>query len=364
MAGVIRRRNRIGIGQLEGIRKLKFTVGEDESGLFLRQNQVLIDKGLPYYRRIDKSIGFDGATFMWIEPTLEAVDHITHLELSHVNYDHPSNKSLAGYGYVPVGHPNLKLVIWTKTDPKAEKIIREIIVAYSTKEEMKLAADGCIRCIENLSEFGFPDGTLWLRKSDREEVPMTRNTAALTYELEELRIMKAEKPNDEKILELENKLINKLRDAYEMELAAEVTDPVKYAVDLMALDELELQKWMRVYEKIDTSKRGKVTLEQIFTFFDDYPITDIHKEVFESLDSVDEEGLVEFGDFLRSCAVFCMFGQEELLRWLHRPTWSGGNTVSGWGMVGLSLREQSRVLIEYVKLTEGGRGEGRSIIVL
>ena len=314
MAGVVRRKNRVGLGQLEGIRQLKFTAGESESGLFMRQNKLLFEKGLPYYRRMDRSIDVDGATFLWLEPTLEGAEHITNIELSHSNPDNPNYKNLGLFGYTAVSHPQLKLIIWTKADPKKDKIISEFIICHTEKEENRLAVDGCERCIENLVEFGLPDATLWVRKIDRNEVPLGRNIAAITNELEKVKKLKESSPDDPTVLELEERLIAKLKDAYLEEVQSEVRDPIKYAKELLALDDSDMIQWVKLFEKVDKTKRTKVTLDEIFESWDDYPVTEIHRHLFASLDSCDAEGLVEFGDYLRSCAVFGMFGKEELLR--------------------------------------------------
>jgi Ca2+-binding EF-hand superfamily protein len=94
-----------------------------------------------------------------------------------------------------------------------------------------------------------------------------------------------------------------------------VTNPLQIAIDTMALNEVDLEKWLKIYEKIDVDKAGKVSIEQLFEFLDER-INDIAMQIFLNLDALDSEGLLEFGDFLRCFSVFCFFGNDEILRFL------------------------------------------------
>ena len=60
---------------------------------------------------------------------------------------------------------------------------------------------------------------------------------------------------------------------------------------------------------------GAVTFDQIFEYFEETP-TLYAREVFLSLDGVDEYGTVEFGDFVRCVGTYCFFGKQELLRFM------------------------------------------------
>lgn len=109
------------------------------------------------------------------------------------------------------------------------------------------------------------------------------------------------------------RLGHKLEAAYEKEKAAEVTNPLQAATDLLALSEKELSRWMQVFQLIDKKRNGRVTLMDIFEYFEETP-TPITREVFLTTDALDREGYLEFGDFVRACAVFCLFGKKELLQ--------------------------------------------------
>lgn len=85
------------------------------------------------------------------------------------------------------------------------------------------------------------------------------------------------------------------------------------ATDLLALTEAELAQWMRVFQLIDKKRSGRVTLMDLFEFFEETP-TPVTKEVFMSSDVLDRDGLIEFGDFVRACAIFCLFGKKEIVQ--------------------------------------------------
>ena len=47
------------------------------------------------------------------------------------------------------------------------------------------------------------------------------------------------------------------------------------------------------------------------------PPTDFNRQVFLSVDAVDEIGFIEFGDFLRAIGTYCFFGKEEIIRFIY-----------------------------------------------
>ena len=133
------------------------------------------------------------------------------------------------------------------------------------------------------------------------------------HALPTVRALLATKPNDKNIQTVVERLGQKLEAAYEKEKQAEVTNPLQAAIDLLALTEADLSKWMRVFQTIDKKHGGKITLNDIFEYFEETP-TPITREVFLTSDAIDKEGNLEFGDFIRSCAIFCLFGKKEIIQ--------------------------------------------------
>lgn len=95
-----------------------------------------------------------------------------------------------------------------------------------------------------------------------------------------------------------------------------MTNPLAVAIELMALDDQDMELWIECFERWDKDRQGKLTLEQIFEILD-MVATPTAKEVFISLDAVDENGYVEFGDFVRAVGTYCFFGKEEVLKFLY-----------------------------------------------
>lgn len=128
--------------------------------------------------------------------------------------------------------------------------------------------------------------------------------------------MMSRHPNDRNLPNLLTRLNKELEICYKKELSNEVTNPIKVAVELMALDENDLELWLACFEKFDISHRGKLTLQEIFEYLN-LVLTDIGKEIFNTVDAFDHHELIEFGDFLRAIGTFCFFGTDEIIRFLY-----------------------------------------------
>ena len=121
------------------------------------------------------------------------------------------------------------------------------------------------------------------------------------------------KPNDKNIQAVMERLGQKLENAYQKEKKAEVTNPLQAAIDLLALTEADVAKWLTVFQRIDKKRNGKIDLNDIFEFFEATP-TAITREVFVGADALDKDGNMEFGDFIRACGIFCLFGKLEIIK--------------------------------------------------
>jgi hypothetical protein len=125
--------------------------------------------------------------------------------------------------------------------------------------------------------------------------------------------MASRRPNDRNLQMLLQRLNEKLAEAYKKEVENEVTDPLSAATELMALDEADMELWIACFERWDKERNGKLNFDQIFEILD-VPSTNIAKEIFLSVDAMDKNGHMEFGDFVRSVGTYCFFGKEEILR--------------------------------------------------
>lgn len=125
--------------------------------------------------------------------------------------------------------------------------------------------------------------------------------------------MLANRPEDINLQALMDRMGKKLEAAYDKEKRNVVTNPLQASIDMMALTEEDVSKWLKVYQRIDIKGIGKVSFDEIFDYFE-CQSTDIAKEIFHVMESVDKDGSIEFGDFIRSCGAFCLYGKIELLK--------------------------------------------------
>lgn len=317
MAGYLRKKN--ATGAIEAIRKIHITGTREETESFQKQNDILFQKGLPYYRMMERGIGSQGDVFLWFEMTKNSEDMITHLELSHSDINNERHKRLETFGYEKVSNPAVKLEIYVKRDKRKDKAINALRVSYEESEESRFIVDHYQKVDDgvSLSEFGLPDVYLWFHKIDKGEKTESANTNALVSELKNARKMLKTRPNDIKLQELVQKLEKQVDAALFNEVTTQVTDPLTYAVELLALNESDLKKFMKVYQKIDKKRVAKISTDDLFEFLG-LPPTEFNMYMINSLESLGKDGALEFGDFLRTFAVFGLFGQEEILRLLFR----------------------------------------------
>lgn len=313
MAGALRKKNK-GNGQL-GISKIRITASVAENQQFTRQNKILFEKGLPYYKMIERGIGVSGDVFLWIEQSNVYDSYITHIELGHKDKENPLYKELQNLGYEMITNPNLNLVIFVKRDKKKSTAIDSIRISYDVSEEPRYFIDGYEKVSDGVSlhEFGLPDVYIWTHKFDREDKTEAQNTTATIADLKAARKMVKEKPNDMNVLALEKKLYDRLQAAYFYEQEAIIHNPLEYAIELMALTKSELNSWMKIFSRLDKKKNGKITTDDIFEYLNEPP-TDYNVRVFYHFDALNRDGTIEFGDFLRVFGVFCFFGKNEIMR--------------------------------------------------
>lgn len=128
-----------------------------------------------------------------------------------------------------------------------------------------------------------------------------------------VREMMVRHPKDANLPMLLTRLNKELEGCYKREVSNEVTNPIKVAVELMALNEEDMELWLQAFERIDVEHRGKITIEEVFEYIG-LVLTDIAREVFVTVDAFDQDNLIEFGDFLRAVGTFCFFGKDEIIR--------------------------------------------------
>ena len=84
MARNLREKSKEGVGSKpEAIRDIRLTVGAAEADFFQRQNDHLQSKGLPFFRRMQRSIG--NQIYIWTQTTKNSEQFVTHFELGTCN---------------------------------------------------------------------------------------------------------------------------------------------------------------------------------------------------------------------------------------------------------------------------------------
>lgn len=315
MAKNLREKNKEGVGSRpEAIKEIRFTIGPAKTDAFARENDHLKEKGLPHFVKMDRSIG--NQIWLWTQTTFDDTKFITDIALSHKNpenefYVDYSNKR---YSYIDIDDSNLR--IWFKASKVRPKGISELRITFTEQEEVRNTVDGLVRLDPSLEKFDLPEMVLWVGKISKVKVATTMNAEAVIAEVLKVRDMIKAEPQNRNMHDLLKKLNEKLEACYKKEAEAIVTNPLQAAIELMALTEDEVMAFMKIFEKIDKQHVGKVTTMDIFEFLQ-MPPTPVSREIFVVLDSLDENGFVEFGDFVRTLGTYCFFGKEEILRFIY-----------------------------------------------
>ena len=186
--------------------------------------------------------------------------------------------------------------------------------------------DGFVKMDNLLSDFDLPETSFWYKKTDKIQVSSVTNTNTLIKEFKNTRRMMKDMPYDKNLKALFLRLKGQLEVSYQKEVSAQVTDPLKWSIDLMALDANDLDLWVQCFQKLDSSRQsdgsaiqqdeGVVTIDNIFSYIGETPTGPL-KDVFYNMDAADAEGYIEFGDFVRAVGTFCFFGDEEVCKFLY-----------------------------------------------
>jgi hypothetical protein len=153
-----------------GLRTLHLTHGQEEMLFFQRQNDMLQEKGLPYFIRMPRQLGTD--QYLWIETTFDSSEFITSLELSHATPGNELNRSaeLERTGeYQVIKHEKMKLEVWIERDATKTKGIDGLQVTQTEQEEVRAGVEGWHKIEEPLSLYGVSgEGVhLWFRKIEK-----------------------------------------------------------------------------------------------------------------------------------------------------------------------------------------------------
>ena len=325
MVSTIKKRMKIKGGQVEAIRAVKFTVGSTETDEFTSKQSTLQTQGMPFFRRIGREIGLHDQIVIWVEKTVDQDEFITELELSHTDQNHDLYINLLEEGWERSGHPKMRgetandpsFCVWTYKAGPPDMPIGDLNLSYTLADEEELRKEGFEMLETSFLEFGFGDMNLWVRKVERAAVPTFANSAHVAKELHELRKMLAKSPDDEKLMEMEEKLLRKLHAAqvHEDESRENADNPIKYTMEFLALNPTELEQLITYFSYIDLDRDGFISMEE-FSHFVGCPMSDYVHHIFKLTDALDEYDRLDFGETIKAIGTFCMLQGDEILKLL------------------------------------------------
>jgi hypothetical protein len=184
MARNIREKSKEGVGSRpEAIREIKMTVGFEEAEAFQRQNDHLQSKGLPFYRRMSRSIG--NKIYIWTQTTKDSSSFITSFELGHPVETNALYKTplMRRQFYELIDTPATPMQIWVKRDHKKISAIKAIHLSFTEEEETRYIVDKFVKVDVSLANFDLPDTYLWLEKVDKIKIVEIDNTNKLIAEI-------------------------------------------------------------------------------------------------------------------------------------------------------------------------------------
>ena len=321
----------------EAIRRLYITQGDVDMQSFYEQNTLLEERGLPFYIRMDKSLG--NGLYMWIQSSMDPKQFITSLEFGHKDPTHPKYKDpkkMEKDKYEAVGHDKMNLVIWIKRDVTKIRGLSGFEISYSEVDENRNMVEGFDKYEEPLMDYDLPDIYLWKKTvnkiSHSDKVPVNK----LVGEFQKAVKMAAAKPNDKNLQLVVNKMKDEVAKAHKQAQDFEVTNPINKAIDLMALDVNDMERWMHAYERFGQEKfnqKGNTNPDKAMTLdiidiamYIEETSSTFLEHIFKSVDAFNEFQEIEFGDFMRAVSTYCFFGKQEILQFLYTFI---GKTIEG-----------------------------------
>mmetsp|Transcript_15226 Transcript_15226/g.52795 ORF Transcript_15226/g.52795 Transcript_15226/m.52795 type:complete len:1495 (+) Transcript_15226:68-4552(+) len=322
----IMRRQKLKMGAATAIRSIRFTVGKEETDAFKEKQEQFAADSLPHYIRVKKTIGLHTQIAIWIEPSADQDEFLTDVQIAHSSPENEFYKDLGARGYAAYTHPKLQaekgsdpgFVIWGKKRKDAVFVVASIEVSYTLRDEQNFAADGYEKIDKNLTNFNFGDMFLWVKKINRNAEAENDNEESIFHELRATRKEIRKRPDDPILVQREKGLKARLekvkeyadyRDAFK-------EDPLKYAIEFMAITQSELERWMDHFTAMDTEHIGGISPKQVLEYLG-FRDTRFMYAAFALLGEPADGTLMDFGETVKCIGSFCFFGKDELLHFAY-----------------------------------------------
>jgi len=319
---------RVKTGRPAAIRSIKFTVGLEETNEFADHNAKMKAEGLPHFIRMEKGIGMNAPITLWYEQTIDQDEFITDIVLSHSSPDHPLYVDMSGSGFTPVVHPLMQgadnldpcIIMWIERNKFVLEGIKDINVSFSSTDEAALTNEGYVKLKDGeMAPYGFGEMYMWVRKESRNALPAVESSEVVARELREVRKLAKKRPDDPAIADMVKRLEVKLgkAQAAEDEARKNVDNPLKYAMEIFAFSRDDIEQMMVYFMNMDKERVGHVSTEDFFDFIHEPP-SRLGEQIFDTLDALDEDQRLDFGEFCRVVGTFAFFGPEEVLRFTYQ----------------------------------------------
>ncbi|CAM9258818.1 unnamed protein product, partial [Laminaria digitata] len=333
----IKTRHKTKLGKVEAVVGFEFTVGTEEADAMTSKQARLDSQGLPHYRKLAKGLGGKDPVFLWLLKSFDSQEFITEVQVTHADPGNASYKNLKPYGFVSCGHPKLaatssgqpSMLLWSKKDPHSDGVA-DIDISYNEADEKKLSDVGFKLAPGRLLDCGLPESRLWYATVKRGAHTMA-TVKAILHDLGEVRNMRKQNPGDESLLAVESKLESKLAQAREAEerKAEDASNPLKSAIETYALTPADIEAFISYFGAMDVERKGTIDVGAFFEYLK-WPRNTFANHLFNFMESADEDGGVDFGDFVKARLVcsYCMFGKADLLRYAYTVYDQGKGFVS------------------------------------
>ena len=312
----LQRRQKLKVGAVRGLRSIRFTVGAEETETFSDRQNTFRSRSLPHYIRLKKTIGLQSQVVVWLEETQNQDDFITDIDLGSADENRSAKWLCFSHNSLNVSDTE-SFAIYAKKKPSSIYAVSSLQLSYTTQDENFLVENGYVKIDKCLSTFGptlFGDIYFWKKTINRNVEAKLENEETLLKDLKQVQKILKVQPNDRSASERRENIQKRLQKVREDQAYRDQhkNDPLKYAIEFLALTQPELEQWMDYFEAMDHDKDGFVTSSEILEFLR-LKETLFAKHVFDLLSKPDDKGRLDFGETVKCLGSFCFFAERELL---------------------------------------------------
>ncbi len=331
----IENRQKGSVGYVEAISELRITTGKTTKA-FGEEQEVLKRESQPHFRKVEKNLGRDWSVHLWYLKTIDQALMVTDLVVgSSVKYNKQAYlepTSLLAEGYrrtnsdVPTEGPDsTQLVIWTRSDSQKPKVLHDVAVTFTEKEEKYYAEDGYTRMDPDLGEIRLPpDARVWCKFGGRQMGAMQKAKDEQYYldKIQGFELVLKEEPKNRKVKKEIERLREDLRQ-WHLNEQNKKKNKLRNMVEFLALSERDMRKLGTHFSDIDADDSGEIDLTEFFDYLD-IDRTAFTDALFAFLDE-SNDGTIDFAEFVHACGTICMWEKKQILQFMFGMYDTAGN---------------------------------------